>query len=237
MRGSWLAKGIYVLKLAGPAVLLVHQVNATMPQPKYRQAQSSEEELMDFAGVNGQHASQDASANNGTHFRGNEQRMGGRYSHIAYKSFILIVPMLAFVCILLGLIFHNRVQSGDVSFEHLGFPDQQHADGVYYVDINLTLLVFIASLSSSVAPALASFALALIAYPAAQIYLREERAGGPSKLLTPYQLFLTLQLLSGGAYSGLWSWIRYIFSFKHRRPLASPLRSTLSVAVLAMILA
>lgn len=208
-----------------------------MSQPKYRQAQSSEEELMDFEGVNGEHASQDASHNNRIHFRGNEQRMGGRYSHIACRSFILIVPMLAFVGILLGLIFHNRVQSGDIPFEHLRLPDQQDAKGVYYVNINLTLLVFFASLSSSVAPALAGFAIALIAYPAARTYLREGRAGGPSKLLTPYQLFLTLQLLDGGVYSGLWSWIRYIFSFKHRRPLASPLRSTLSVAVLAMILA
>ena len=137
----------------------------------------------------------------------NEKRMGGRYSDIARSFLVLTIPMLGFVCVLAVLVFHYRVQSKGAPFENLRLSDNQDEKGVYYVNISSPTLVFIASWSSSLAPALASFALALVTYPAAKTYLREERAETHEKLLTPYQLFLTLQFLDGGGIGAIWSWL------------------------------
>ncbi|RFU23764.1 hypothetical protein B7463_g12575, partial [Scytalidium lignicola] len=165
------------------------------------------------------------------------QRMGGRYSDIAWSFLILTLPILLLACVLLGLVFHYRVTSNGVPFENLSLSVKNDETGIYYVNFSPTILVFIASRSSSLAPALAGFALALVAYPVARKYLKAVRAGRHEQLLTPYQLFLTIRFLDGGGASALWNWFKYLFSWrKHRVYQPSPLSVTASVAVLSMVL-
>jgi hypothetical protein len=186
----------------------------------------------------GEHAGSHMLPNHNAQYFQNEKRMGGRYSNIALSALILTVPMLAFVCVLVVLIFHYRVQSTDTPFSNLRLAEQQAQGGYYYVDISSTILVFIASWSSSLAPALASFALALIAYPVSKAYLREARAENPGKLLTPYQLFLALRFLEGGGFGALWNWVKYLFKWRRQRAIqASPLSTTASIAFISTILA
>lgn len=171
------------------------------------------------------------------HFSENQKRMGGRYSRIAWNFSMLAIPMFLFVAILLGLVFHYQIQTKDPPFTNLRLPDQQNDSNVYYVRISSTILVFIASWSSSLAPTLASFALALVSYPIAGKYLRAARTERIDGLMTPYQLFLTLRLLDGGVVRALWSWLRYVVGWrKHRERQARPLSTTASVALLALCL-
>lgn len=194
--------------------------------------------MMEIRETTAEDASSDMLPHQSAHDFGIEKRMGGRYSDIALSFLILTIPMLLFVCVLLVLVFHYQVQSKGAPYENLKLLEQQDEKGVYYVNISSTILVFIASWSSSLAPMLASFALALIAYPVAKTYLREGRTESPEKLLfTPYQLFLTLRFLDGGGFGVLWSWFKYLFKWKRERQLqASPLSTTAAVAILATIL-
>lgn len=167
------------------------------------------------------------------------KRMGGQYSDIAWNFFMLTIPMSLFVAFLIALIFHYQVKSNGTPFPDLRLPDwdQQDDRWVYYVRISSTILVFIASWSSSLAPTLASFALALMSWPSASRYLRAARAERTKDLMTPYQLFLTLRFLDGGVFTALWSWLRYIIGWrKLRERQTQSLSTTAFVAVLAVVL-
>src|SRR5579859_4467672 len=119
------------------------------------------------------------------------KRMGGRFSNISLSFVVVSVPMLLFGGLLLGLVFHYRVTHNELPFEHLQLNGVKDEAGIYYVNLNATFLVFIASWSSSVAPMLASFVLVLAAYPICKEYLAQARAKRSRELLTPYQLALT----------------------------------------------
>jgi hypothetical protein len=215
----------------------IENFNAMPPPKPYDRGPNAGHEMMEIRETTGDDASSSMLPHDSAHYLGKEKRMGGRFSDIALSSLILTIPMLLFVCVLLGLVFHYRVQPKGVPFENLKLSGSQDEKGVYYVNISSTVLVFIASWSSSLAPALGSFALALVAYPVARTYLKEERAGNPRKLLTPYQLFLTLQFLDGGWAFSLWKWFKYMFKRRTRRqPQASPLSTTAGIAILAAVL-
>jgi hypothetical protein len=160
------------------------------------------------------------------------RRMGGRYSGIFWNFVMLTIPMLFFVAVLLGLIFRYRIP-----FPNLRLLVEPNEGGVYYVRLSSTILVFIASWSSSLAPTLATFAFALVAYPMAGKYLRAAKAERTNDLMTPYQLFLILRFLDGGVFKALWSWLRYTIGWrKHREPQTQSLANIAIVAVLVLIL-
>lgn len=164
--------------------------------------------------------------------------MTGRYADIITNFVIVTVPMLLFTAVLLGLVFHYRVSHNSPPFKDLPIAGAQDEAGVYYVNIEATVLIFISSWSSSLAPILTGFVLALTTYPIARKFLREARAHRPQQLLTPYQLALTLKFLDGGGAGALWNWLKYSFGWKsERQRQASPLKSTASMTTLATILA
>lgn len=168
------------------------------------------------------------------------KRMGGRVSDISLSLIIVTLPMLLFATLLLGFVFHYRVTQSSTPFQPLQTPGTASAkeSGVYYVKLNATLLVFIASWSSTVAPMLASFLLALAAYPICHEYLYQAQATDRGhQLPTPYQLALTLRFLNGGGFGALWSWIRYLAGWKNdRKEQASLLKNTAIVSIGATIL-
>jgi len=162
------------------------------------------------------------------------KRMGGRFSDIILSLVIVAVPMLLFAGLILGLVFHYRVTHNNAPFENLQLEGTKDEPGIYYVNLNATFLVFIASWSSSVAPMLASFVLVLAAYPICREYLNQARANRSEELLTPYQLALTLRFMNGGGFGALWSWLKYNLGWKNERQAQGKvLSTTASVAILA----
>jgi hypothetical protein len=157
--------------------------------------------------------------------------MGGRFSDIFLNFAVVTIPLFLFVALLLGLVFHYRVSHNDPPFENLQIEGVKDEPGIYYVNLNATFLVFIA-------PMLASFVLALAAYPICRQYLAQARANKTQELLTPYQLALTLRFMNGGGFGALWSWLKYHVGWRSvRQPQGVVLSSTARVAILALSLA
>jgi hypothetical protein len=148
--------------------------------------------------------------------------MSGRLSDLSLSFVILTIPMLLFSACLLGLVFHNSVSPPSSAFEG------QDEAGIYYVNLSATSLIFIASWSSSLAPVLTGFALKLISYPLASDFLRSAKSSKAEQLPTPYQLALILRFLNGGGVGALWSWIKYLFTWRAKRQIQPPLLSMLA---------
>lgn len=166
------------------------------------------------------------------------KRMGGRFPDIAFSFIIITVPMLLFAALLLGLVFHFRVTHNGSLHKQLQLHGTTDEPRVYYVNLSATVLVFIASWSSSLAPMLVGFVLALAAYPICRQYLNQARASSRQELLTPYQLALTLRFMNGGGFGAIWSWLKYHARWKHvRQSQGSALSRTALITILTSLLA
>lgn len=170
--------------------------------------------------------------------RDGEQRLGGRYGSIFLSLSVVTLPMLTFSAVLLGLVMKYRVQYTSGPYANLELQGFAYRSGSYYVDLSATFLIFVASWSSSVATIAAGFMTALAAYPIAKKYVGLVERQQTNKLLTPYQLALTIRLLDGGGIGALWEWLKYAIKGKSRRQNQSPaLKLTSSVALLGAFLA
>jgi len=164
-------------------------------------------------------------------------RMSGKFSDIALSSLLTIVPISTLSVALLGLVFYYRVVQNPSALDNVGQTSDLDMENFYYVDISSTFLVFIASWSSSIAPALVGFAMTLASYPIAKEALRQSRTEPHAQGLTPYQLALTIGFLSGGGYGATWRWIKYVFSGKDKRTnQAKPLAHASSITLLMTLL-
>jgi uncharacterized membrane protein YecN with MAPEG domain len=167
-----------------------------------------------------------------------QQSLGGRYGSIFLSFFVVTLPMLAFSAVLLGLVMKYRVQYSAGPYTNLEMQGFAYSSGSYYVDLSATFLIFVASWSSSVATIAAGFMTALAAYPIAKKYVGLVERHQTDKLLTPYQLALTIRLLDGGGMGALWEWLKYVFKRRGQRSNQSPaLKFTSSVALLGAFLA
>ena len=165
------------------------------------------------------------------------KKMSGRLSDIALSFSVVTIPMLMFTGVLLGLVYHYRITHNEVSFETLRAPGSIDEAGIYYVNLSATVLIFISSWSSSLAAILAGLMMTLASYPIAWRHLRDVRAYRPQRLLTPFQLALTLKFLDGGGWGALWSWIKYVAGWRKQRQLqARTLTASASVMILAVFL-
>jgi hypothetical protein len=160
-------------------------------------------------------------------------RMGGRTSDIIFRFSVITFPMLIFAGVLLGLVFHYRITHNNPPYGNLQIPGAVDEPGIYYVNLNVSTITFIASWASTLAPMLVGFVLALASYPICRQYLSQARPGSTQKLLTPYQLALTLTFLNGGGFGAMLSWLKYHFSWRAVRVSQS---STLGrIAVVAIL--
>jgi hypothetical protein len=165
----------------------------------------------------------------------NQVSMRGKWSDVTLSSLAIVLPMTIFSAVLLALIYHNLVQA---SIGDLQSPASHTDSDAFYVQVNATILVFIASWSSSVAPSLAGLVMILLSYSVAQRTMKLSASNQPEKLVTPFQLSILLGFLSGGGFGSFWSWLKYIFSWRHRRQKqVSSLRMAVSVWLLAIVLA
>ncbi len=172
------------------------------------------------------------------HDYGRRVRIGGQYADIFFSIFVAAVLMTIFSVVLLGMVFRHRVKRNSEVSPRLRDNASKSTDvNVVFVNLNATLLIFIASWSSSLAPSLAGFMVSLASYPVAGDYLRILRQGNPRELLTPYQLALTLRFTGGGGLSALWLWIRYLLGWNTvRQRQARPLRAVSSVFCVTLLL-
>lgn len=116
----------------------------------------------------------------------NQKRRGGILD-ILFTCSVISFPFVALSAALLGVIFKYRIK-------HTNPSDDE--PGVYYVRINATTLVLLASFSSSVAPLLISFFMNLLSYPISRRIIKLSEQERPRSLLpTPYQFTLIIALL------------------------------------------
>ena len=156
---------------------------------------------------------------------------------ITWSSFVVTIPILALTVAFLVLVFKYRVSHGDLPFESLRMPAENDEASALYVNMNSSVLLFLASWASSVATMLSGFMLTLASFPIARRFFQDVQSSRVDRLPTPYQLALTLKFLDGSTLAAIWGWLVYLVSWrKTRAPLAPPLTTAASVAVLAILL-
>jgi hypothetical protein len=169
------------------------------------------------------------------------RRMTGGATDILLAFLTLSLPMVAFSSVLIALVFYYRITQATSGLEHLRVPGVEpynELGGAYYVDINATTLVFIASWSSSLAPILVGATITLYSFPVAKDYLRRTQSGTLESLLTPYQLSILLRFINGSPTNALWNWLKYLVFWNGKRQKQSPaLKRVALLTILAIFLA
>lgn len=161
------------------------------------------------------------------------KRMRGKYKTILTGFLALTFPLALVVAVLLGLIFHFQVKHNVISRSSIHSPKTRGENGVIYVNLNPTFLMKVAGLSSTIATFLTTFAVGLAAYPLASAMLAKTRDGLPDALLTPYQYYLTLNLLESAGIFSVWRWLR--FALSKRRKQAKPPGQSMNIGGVACI--
>ncbi|RAL00752.1 uncharacterized protein BO80DRAFT_502163 [Aspergillus ibericus CBS 121593] len=172
--------------------------------------------------------------------KGSKNKEVGITSHrlmILWSWFLLTVPLTCLTAVFLALVFSYRIGKGDSGYESLWEGLTLDLSGAYYVNMNSSVLLFVTSWSSSLAPMLSGFLITLASFPIARRYLQDIQNGHFERLPTPYQLTLMMKFFDGGTLGATWSWIVYVVSWgKKRQPQTKPLTSAASVALLATLL-
>ncbi|KAI0102963.1 hypothetical protein GGR51DRAFT_573780 [Nemania sp. FL0031] len=142
-------------------------------------------------------------------------RIRGIKTEIYTAILTITLPLAAFAALLLGLVYHYRVEGGDALSPNLGSGTKDEA-GAIYVNFSATILTTVASWSSTAAPLLLTFVISLSSFPAARKLLQASRSSGGSELPTPFQFSLMLATLEKPGASTLWGLLKYRFSWKSR---------------------
>ncbi|PWY96049.1 hypothetical protein BO94DRAFT_530757 [Aspergillus sclerotioniger CBS 115572] len=156
---------------------------------------------------------------------------------IILSWFLLTVPLTCLTAVFLALVFSYRVKKGNSPYITLYEGLTLDFSSAYYVNMNSSILLFVTSWASTLAPMLSGFLITLASFPIAHRYLQDIRNARFERLPTPYQLTLMMKFFDGGTLGATWSWIVYVFSWgKKRQPQTRPLTSAAAVALLATLL-
>jgi hypothetical protein len=165
------------------------------------------------------------------------KRMQGRIQEIIIAFTVMTLPMLIFSGVLLGLVFHYRIKQNDFISTDLAFDSNQNDPNVYFVRISATTLTTVASWSSTIAPVLVGFGVALVSYPVAKGLLTASEKHQVAQLPTPFQLSLIVRMISSGSISALWSWLMYSFGWRGKRERQGrAIKSVTTVLTLGIVL-
>ncbi|KAF2475883.1 uncharacterized protein BDR25DRAFT_310334 [Lindgomyces ingoldianus] len=162
--------------------------------------------------------------------------IGGRVNEVLLAFRIMTIPMVLFSALLLGLIYHFRVEPTTSSTSNLSLSSPTQAPRFILVTISATTLTTIASWSSTVAPLLIVWALILASYPIARQILLESRCGTVNGLPTPYQFAIMTRMIRNASPSSLWQWLTYYVGWRGRDTQSKPLRAMTSVLALSSLL-
>jgi hypothetical protein len=141
------------------------------------------------------------------------------------------IPPIVVSGFLLGLVFLRRVQQTPSPLSALAPSTNENDTNVYYVHVSSTLLVLLASFSSTIASALVGLAMTFISYPVSRRLLRLSESGWPTRFPTAYQLGLLVTLLHANVWAALWRWLKYIVR------LSQPKFTVLNIAGYGIVIA
>lgn len=163
-----------------------------------------------------------------------ENIMGGWVLEIGLASAALILPLCTLTVVLLALVFgyqmpnHSSTYSNDNGTElPLG--------SAYFVDYSPTTLVYIASLSSTLATVLISAAMVLFSYSLARTMASKSDAIKASELPSPFQLQLLIRMVDGRL-AALGSYLLYWLGRKQRKITVVPVLWRAVAMLLALVL-
>ena len=141
--------------------------------------------------------------------------MQGHYLEIFFASLVLIIPMTVLTIIFMSLVYTHLMPNYNSTYSK---ADQANIPlgSAYYVNYSATRLVFISSISSTLAPFLISAAMILFSYPLAHSFTKNSDKDAMSKLPSPYQLELIIEAVDARLKS-LWSMLLYVFGSKQKR--------------------
>ncbi|KAJ5579066.1 hypothetical protein N7450_007933 [Penicillium hetheringtonii] len=140
------------------------------------------------------------------------------WANIATSWSLVTLPITALTVAFLVMVFQYRVTHDDIPFENLRSSSLELKDenNVIYVDLNSSVILFVTSWASSLAPMLTGFIMALASFPIARQLSNTIRNGCTDSLPTPYQFGLTLKFLDGSALAAIWFWMVYLISWERR---------------------
>ena len=141
--------------------------------------------------------------------------MAGWALEIGLASAILILPMLILTAVLLALVFGNQMPNLNSTYSYNN-DTELSLGSAFYVNYSTTTLVYIASLSSTLAPVLISAAMILFSYSLARNIAQQSDSENVSKLPSPFQLQLLIRIVDGRL-TALWSYLLYVFGRKQRK--------------------
>lgn len=164
------------------------------------------------------------------------EHISGNSADIWLSFTVLCLPPVTFSALLLGLVYAYRVTPGTSVISDTRTSDTFDEPGVCYVRLSATVLIFIASWSSSLAPLLVGLIMNLASYPISRKYWEDIQNQQPD-LPTPYQLALVIKFIAASGWGALYRWVQYLVGWRKQRQAQSRiLTASASVTLLATIL-
>ena len=160
--------------------------------------------------------------------------MAGWQLEIGLASVVLILPMFVLTALLLGLVFRHQMPYYSSTYSYNN-EIEVPLGSVYFVNYSATTLVYIASLSSTLATLLISAAMILFSYSLARSMAQESDANNAPKLPTPFQCQLLIRMVDGRLMA-LGSYLLYVFGKKQRQVRVVPMLSKAVAMMLALVL-
>lgn len=160
--------------------------------------------------------------------------MGGSNLEILLASAFLIVPMLALTVTLIALVFRHQMPDNNSSYSYEN-ETALALGSAFYVDYSSTTLVYIASLSSTLATLLISAAMLLFSFSMAHDVATNSDRAAASNLPSPYQLEMLIKMIDGRLMV-LGSYLLYACGLKNRRTHIVPVMWHAFSVLLAFVL-
>jgi len=142
--------------------------------------------------------------------------------------------MLLLTALLLALVCGHQMPDHSSTYSYNN-ETELPLGSAYFVNYSPTTLVYIASLSSTLATVLVSAAMILYSYSLARSMALESDANNASKLPSPFQLQLLIRMVDGRL-AALGSYLLYVFSRKQRKVTVVPVLWQAVAMMLALVL-
>ena len=160
--------------------------------------------------------------------------MGGWVLEIGLASVVLILPMFMLIALLLALVFGHQMPFHSSTYSYNN-ETELPLGSAYFVNYPATTLVYIASLSSTLATPLISAAMILFSYSLARSMTLESDANNAPKLPSPFQLQLLIKMVDARL-TALGSYLVYRFGKKPRQVTVVPMLFEAVAMMLALVL-
>ena len=160
--------------------------------------------------------------------------MDGWILEIGFASVVLILPMFTLTALLLALVLGQQMPYYSSTYSYNN-ETELPLGSAYFVNYPATTLVYVASLSSTLAPLLIPSAMILFSYSLARSIARESDANNAPKLPSPYQLQLLIKMVDARL-AALGSYFLYHFGKKQQQVTVVPMLFEAVAMMLALVL-